>query len=43
MNGVPETRDSLLIQLRDPANREAWDVFTQIYRPIAYRTTNQCR
>jgi RNA polymerase sigma-70 factor (ECF subfamily) len=33
----PETRDSLLVQVRSPANREAWDEFAQIYRPVIYR------
>jgi RNA polymerase sigma-70 factor (ECF subfamily) len=33
----PETRDSLLVQVRSPANREAWDRFVLIYRPVIYR------
>jgi RNA polymerase sigma factor (sigma-70 family) len=33
----PDTRDSLLLQVRSPANREAWDEFTLIYRPVIYR------
>ncbi len=33
----PETRESLLAQIRSPANREAWDDFAQIYRPVIYR------
>ena len=33
----PETRDSLIVQLRDPLNREAWDQFASIYRPVIYR------
>jgi RNA polymerase sigma-70 factor (ECF subfamily) len=33
----PETRDSLLVQVRSPANREAWDQFASIYRPVVYR------
>ena len=33
----PETRDSLLVQVRSPANREAWDEFALIYRPVIYR------
>jgi len=37
MTNSPETRDSLLLQIRDPDNRVAWDRFTQIYRPIVYR------
>lgn len=34
---LPETRESLLIQLRDAENREAWFEFAAIYRPMAYR------
>ncbi|MCA9194197.1 MAG: sigma-70 family RNA polymerase sigma factor [Planctomycetales bacterium] len=37
MHKFPETRDSLLMQVRDPANREAWEQFAQIYRPVIYR------
>ncbi len=33
----PETRESLLAEIRSPANREAWDEFAQIYRPVIYR------
>jgi RNA polymerase sigma-70 factor, ECF subfamily len=33
----PETRDSLLVQVRSPANREAWDEFALTYRPVIYR------
>lgn len=37
MNEFPETRDSLLLQVRDPANRDAWDLFVRIYRPAIVR------
>lgn len=37
----PETRDSLLVQVRFPANREAWDQFALIYRPVIYRLARQ--
>lgn len=37
MPNMPETRDSLIIQIQGPENREAWDEFTQIYRPVVYR------
>ena len=37
MTDFPETRDSLLVQVRSPANREAWEQFTLIYRPVIYR------
>jgi RNA polymerase sigma-70 factor (ECF subfamily) len=33
----PETRDSLLVQVRSPANREAWDEFALTYQPVIYR------
>src|SRR5262245_31692820 len=37
----PETRDSLLVEVRSPANREAWDQFVLIYRPVIYRLARQ--
>lgn len=37
MTEFPETRDSLLVQVRSPANREAWDEFALTYRPVIYR------
>ena len=37
MTECPETRESLLVQVRSPANREAWDHFALIYRPVIYR------
>ncbi len=37
MSEFPETRDSLLIQVQDPANRDAWDLFARIYRPAIVR------
>lgn len=33
----PETVDSLLVRVRDPANRAAWDQFEQLYRPVIFR------
>ena len=33
----PETRDSLIVQVKDPSNRMAWEEFAQVYRPIIYR------
>jgi RNA polymerase sigma-70 factor, ECF subfamily len=33
----PETRESLLVQVRSPANRQAWDEFALLYRPVIYR------
>lgn len=37
MSDFPETRDSLLVQVQDPANREAWEMFARIYRPVIVR------
>lgn len=37
MNDVPETSDSLLIRVRNPQDRDAWDQFSRIYRPAVYR------
>src|SRR5438093_8953757 len=33
----PETRDSLLVQVRSPEDRDAWDQFAGMYRPVIYR------
>ena len=37
MSEFPETRDSLLVQVQDPANREAWELFARIYQPAIVR------
>ncbi|WP_442511311.1 RNA polymerase sigma factor [Novipirellula sp. SH528] len=37
MSEFPETRDSLLVQVRDPENRDAWERFASIYRPVIVR------
>jgi RNA polymerase sigma-70 factor (ECF subfamily) len=37
----PDTRDSLLVQVRSPANRKAWDEFALLYRPVIYRLARQ--
>ena len=37
MTEFPETRASLLIQLRTPENREAWEAFAATYQPVIYR------
>ncbi len=34
---APETRPSLLIRVRDHEDRDAWDEFAQIYRPVIMR------
>lgn len=33
----PETRPSLLLRVRDRADREAWDQFSDLYRPVIRR------
>jgi RNA polymerase sigma-70 factor (ECF subfamily) len=38
MAEYPDTRQSLLLQVKDPQNREAWEQFSSIYRPVIYRT-----
>jgi RNA polymerase sigma-70 factor (ECF subfamily) len=37
LSEIPETRDSLLVRLKDPGDREAWDQFSVLYRPVIYR------
>ena len=37
MTEVPDTRESLLLRVSDPANAEAWREFAAIYRPAVYR------
>ncbi|MEM8678725.1 MAG: sigma-70 family RNA polymerase sigma factor, partial [Planctomycetota bacterium] len=37
MNGIPETRASLIIRLPGGADLEAWREFTEIYEPFVYR------
>jgi len=41
MSSTPETRASLLIRLRDPADRAAWYEFVEIYRPVILRLARQ--
>lgn len=41
MTQFPETRDSLLMQVKDPRNAEAWERFARIYRPVIYRLARQ--
>ncbi len=35
---LPETRHSLIVRLRDPADSDAWAQFVELYRPIMVRT-----
>ncbi len=37
MRDSPDTRESLLLRIRDPRDREAWFEFAAIYRPLVYR------
>ena len=37
MTDFPETRTSLIAQLGSPEDREAWDQFVIMYRPVIYR------
>lgn len=37
MSEIPETRDSLLVRVKNPADSAAWEQFAQIYRPVVYR------
>ena len=37
MCSAPETRPSLLVRVRDPADRAAWQEFVEIYRPVILR------
>ena len=37
MPDFPETRNSLLLRIQDPSDRDAWTEFSSIYSPVAYR------
>ena len=37
MTQFPETRESLILQVKDPANRAAWEHFVDLYRPVIFR------
>jgi RNA polymerase sigma factor (sigma-70 family) len=41
MNSHPETRISLLIRVRDPADQAAWNEFVEIYQPVILRLARQ--
>lgn len=36
MKEIPETRESLILQIQSPQNRSAWEEFVEIYRPVVY-------
>lgn len=37
MTGLPKTRASLLLRIKNPSDLAAWDEFIAIYRPVIYR------
>ena len=37
MQDFPDTRASLILSIRDPANARAWHAFSDLYRPVIYR------
>ena len=37
MTEFPQTRSSLIAQVQSPEDREAWDQFVLMYRPVIYR------
>lgn len=37
MGEIPDTRQSLMLRVKDPANRDAWAEFVTIYRPAVLR------
>lgn len=41
MTQFPDTRESLLLQVKDPQDRAAWESFSNIYRPVIYRLARQ--
>lgn len=41
MTDIADTRESLLIRLRDPQCDAAWQEFASIYRPMIYRLARQ--
>ena len=41
MSSIPETRPSLLIRVRNPADQAAWMEFVEIYQPVILRLARQ--
>lgn len=37
MAEFPETVESLILKVRDPSNRQAWERFEHLYRPVIFR------
>ena len=40
MNDWPETSESLILRVKDPADTAAWSAFLAIYRPVVVRMTD---
>ena len=36
MKNIPETRESLLLQIQSQENKDAWEEFVEVYRPVVY-------
>ena len=36
LSGLPATRKTLLLRIRDPGNTEAWQTFVDLYTPLIY-------
>ncbi len=34
---MPETSETLIVRIKDPHDRDAWDRFETLYRPVIYR------
>lgn len=41
MTPTPETSESLMLRVRDPRDRSAWERFDAIYRPVVYRVARR--
>src|SRR5258708_7104832 len=41
MTASPHTRPSLLVRIRDAADREAWRQFVEVYAPLVYKFARQ--
>lgn len=41
MTIFPETQNSLLLQVQDPQNAEAWEQFASLYQPVIYRLSRR--
>ena len=41
MTNYPDTRPSLIVQIKNTADQAAWEEFVRLYRPVIYRTAIQ--